>query len=303
MLCLFSLVAYLATAQEEKNVRITILSTMLADMKGKGEWGFSALVEVDSVKLLFDTGKHPELVLENAKALDINLAGIERLVLSHNHLDHTGGVERLLKEFPSSFAQVYIATGFFTPKLLNGQTPMKSFDSSSYVRSGGTFTVISSFHELLPGIYLTGPVPRIHDEENYPKTTMVKTAGGTKVDIVEEDMSLVINTSKGLVLLSGCGHAGIVNTLEQVRKNFPGKKVIAAIGGFHLLETDETKLTWTANEIKKAGVEYFVGAHCTGLNSVYKIRQIVGFSPAKCLIGSVGMVFDLQKGIKTGWLE
>lgn len=294
-----------ASGQRIENAKITILSTMLADTKGKGEWGFSALVECDSTRILFDTGKFPDLVYENAQALNIDLSNINTLVLSHNHLDHTGGAIYLRDRYKmkGSFSSVMVGPEFFKPKLIDGKNTMVSFDSTAFIQTGGTINTIASFRKIAPGIYLTGAVPRIHKEENYPKTTLVWIANKKVVDIVWEDMSMVIDTRQGLIVLSGCGHAGIVNTLEFAKRNLPGKKIYAAIGGFHLLDAGEQKLIWTADQIKKAGIQYFIGAHCTGLNAVYSIRTTTGLPPNQCMIGSVGTIFENGKGITTGWLK
>lgn len=300
-----SLHLHQAIGQQINKVKITILSTMLADTKGKGEWGFSALVECDSTRILFDTGKFPDIVYENAQALHVDLSNIPNLILSHNHLDHTGGAIYLRNKYQpkGSFSSVLLGPGFFKPKLLEGKNPMMSFDSAAYTQTGGAIRVVSSFTRIAPGIYITGPVPRVHPEENYPKTTLIRLANKTAVDIVWEDISMVIDTKEGLIVLSGCGHAGIVNTLEFVKKNLPNRKVYAAIGGFHLLDAHEQKLTWTAEQIKIAGIQYFIGAHCTGLNAVYSIRSVTGLPANRCIIGSVGTIFENDKGITTGWLK
>ena len=93
-----------------------------------------------------------------------------------------------------------------------------------------------------------------------------------KEDTIPEDQSLFFDTKKGIVLVSGCGHAGLVNTLEHISKIFPERPIYKIIGGFHLFRLDKEKLEWTATKMKERGVEYFVGAHCTGINSTYMIR-------------------------------
>ena len=98
---------------------------------------------------------------------------------------------------------------------------------------------------------------------------------GKKVeDNIPEDQSLIINTKKGLVLLSGCGHAGIVNTLEYASKLFGNKSdIYTALGGFHLFNKNDNDIDWTAKYMRKYKVKYFLGAHCTGINAVYSIRE------------------------------
>lgn len=291
-------------AQTTGKVKITLLSTMMADLKGVGEWGFAALVETDSGRILFDAGGRPGLVQQNARELKIDLAGIAPLILSHNHGDHTGGVADLRKQFKESgsFVTTYIGDRFF----LRDTIPVgmrKNTDSLNYVQSGGRFVVVSGWKNVAPGVYLTGPVPRKYPEKNYPKGRTLLLSGVKVEDNIPEDMSLVLDTPEGLVLLSGCGHAGVVNTLEYVQQHFPHKKITALIGGFHLLDTDEQQLRWTAARIKDAGVRYFIGAHCTGINALYQIRQQTGLPNTQCVVGTVGMLYTLDRGIVPGWMK
>jgi 7,8-dihydropterin-6-yl-methyl-4-(beta-D-ribofuranosyl)aminobenzene 5'-phosphate synthase len=293
----------LASAQEVAKLKITILSTMVTDLKGVGEWGFSALVETDSVRILFDVGGRPNTVSDNAVELKVDLAGIRQVVLSHNHLDHTAGLDAIRHRFPDGVTAsvVYMASGFFVRTA--GNVGMLKVDSAAYVSSGGRFVVIDRPQRIGPGIYLTGPVPRRYPEKNYIAGATLITPGGVVEDNVPEDMSMVIRTGRGLVVLTGCGHAGIVNTLEYVIQQFPGEKVVAVVGGMHLLEAKDEQLDWTANKLKTMGIQYFVGAHCTGLNSVYRIREITGMTKENCLVATVGTTFDTDRGIKTGWLK
>lgn len=290
-------------AQSVAKLKITILSTQVSDLKGMGEWGFSALVETDSTRILFDLGAHPRTVLDNASELQVDLSGIRQVVLSHNHIDHTAGLAALRQRYPDgkTAATVYIGPGFF----LREQVPvgMKGGDSLAYVSSGGKFELVTRPVKIANGIYLTGPVPRKYPEKNYPPGKTIQTSAGTVEDNVAEDMSMVIQTSKGLVLLTGCGHAGIVNTLEYTQQQFPDQKFFAVVGGFHLLDTKDEQLVWTAGKLKSAGIHYFIGAHCTGLNSVYRIRELTGMPKTDCLIGTVGMTFDPERGISPGWMR
>jgi len=276
---------------------------MVADLKGTGEWGFSALVETDSSRILFDVGGGATTVRDNARELKVDLKGIHQVVLSHNHIDHTGGLEAVRREFPagSTASTLYIGPGFFVRTAV--PVGMLKADSTSYVSTGGHFVVIDKPRAISPGIYLTGPVPRPNAEKNYPPGKTLTTADGIVEDNVPEDLSMVIRTGKGLVILTGCGHAGVVNTLEYVQQQFPGEKVIALVGGMHLLDAKEEQVDWTAGKLKAAGIQYFIGAHCTGLNSVYRIREVNGWAKENCLIGTVGMTYDLDKGIKLGWLK
>ncbi len=297
-------------AQPVTSLKITILSTMLAD-EGHGEWGFSALVEADSSRILFDAGAYPETVAENLQELGLSLDGVTHIVLSHSHDDHTGGWRSLRKKFIASVATADVGDGFFMPrvkaKLLAGNLLTDSTDAYNlhadslwYTNTGGRFNVLKTFTKIYPGIYLTGPVPRKHPEKNYSKGWLLKTDTGYAEDNVPEDMSLVIETVKGWVLLSGCGHSGIINTIDYIKEKTGAKKILAAVGGFHLFSADDKTIEWTASELKKDGLSYFIGAHCTGINAVYDIRRLAGLSRSTAVVGAVGAVFDINKGILPG---
>ena len=193
---------------------------MLTDRAGMGEWGFSALVVADGHRLLFDTGARPETVLHNARELKIDLSGVTEVILSHHHGDHTGGLVTLraaARQNPKALEKAYVGEGIFLsrPGTEGRETNESVSIKSEYEKLGGSFAVIDRPTELFPGAWLTGPVPRKYPERNWSLRRMVKLADGRLVeDTVPEDMSLVFDTDKGLVMVAGCGHAGIVNTLE-----------------------------------------------------------------------------------------
>ena len=111
---------------------------------------------------------------------------------------------------------------------------------------------------------------------------------------------MVFRTAGGLVVLSGCGHAGIVNTLEYARETIQKAPVVAAVGGFHLFPLDDEKLQWTAQKLKEFGVQNFLGAHCTGIEATYRIRQLDGLGRKNAAVAAVGATFDLKNGLNPG---
>jgi 7,8-dihydropterin-6-yl-methyl-4-(beta-D-ribofuranosyl)aminobenzene 5'-phosphate synthase len=284
------------------SLKITILSTMLAD-DGIGEWGFAALVEADGRKILFDTGARPTTVLENTRELKINLSDAQDVILSHFHDDHTTGLMTLRREFmksnPAALSRAHVGKGIFLERRGKQHNPMidmkKDFEST-----GGVFIVHDKPEELFPGAWLTGPVPRAYPEKNYPAGVEVKVGDAWVEDNLPDDQSLVFNTSKGLVLLSGCGHSGIINTLQYARSVVRRAPVEAAIGGFHLFAANDQTLAWTASKLKEYQTGSLLGAHCTGIESVYRLRELLGLSRQTCLVGTVGAVYDLNSGIHTG---
>src|SRR5262245_49511305 len=295
------------TPKTVRSLRVKALSTMLSGNPdgGVGEWGFAAIVEVDGRRILFDTGARPDTVLKNAKELGVDLANVKDVILSHNHSDHTNGLMTLRREFaktnPAALARAHVGKGIFWSRPsdsgeANGMVKIKP----EYEGAGGAFIEYDEPKEILPGVWLTGPVPRVYPERNFGMSGIsgrVKTPDGVVEDTLPEDMSLVAVTDKGLVVLSGCGHAGIINTLDYARRKIKAAPIYAALGGFHLYILDDEKLDWTAGKLKEFGLRNFLGAHCTGVEAVYRIRQQVGLNRQSCVVGAVGSSFDLDKGI------
>lgn len=290
------------SAHHVSSLDITILSTMLAD-EGFGEWGFAALVAVDGHRILFDTGANDDTVQRNLKALGLDLSDVEIVVLSHNHWDHTTGLLPLRRQFrtasPKALGTLYAGKGLFWPRVsAEGKVDDRmSTIRREYEASGGRVVEVNGRTELFPGVWLTGPVPRVHPERNWSLVGKVRGDAGEVEDTVPEDMALVVQTSQGLVYLFGCGHAGVINTLEHGRKTIDPANVKAIIGGLHLFAADDKHLAWTAGQMKAFGVQQLVGAHCTGVEAVYRIRELAGLTRQTCMVGAVGASYSLAKGI------
>ena len=286
-----------------KDFKITILSTMLSDSH-IGEWGFSAMIEVDGERILFDAGSRENTVVQNAKELSINLDNIDNIFLSHNHKDHTGGLITLKKEYPNSFKKAHVGEGiFYSRPNAEGDDNYILSNKNTLENLGIKFISHKNPTQLIPGLWTTGQVPRKYDEKNWSGVSkMIDSKGNIVEDIIPEDQSLFFDTENGIVLISGCGHAGLANTLDYVQKIIPGRPIYKIIGGFHLLKLNNDKLEWTAKKMREAGVNYFVGAHCTGLNSTYSIRNFLGLTSESALVGSVGTVIT-AKGIFPGYME
>tara|TARA_B100000767_G_C19741725_1_gene526507 strand:+ start:513 stop:1439 length:927 start_codon:yes stop_codon:yes gene_type:complete len=286
-----------------KNFKVTILSTMLSDSY-IGEWGFSAIIEVDDQRILFDTGSRENTVLQNANELNIDLNNIKNVFLSHNHKDHTGGLINLRNKYPNSFAEAHVGEGIFYSRPSPIGKEHYILNNKEIIQNIGVkFISHSKPSQIIPGVWTTGKVPRIYDEKNWSKLgKMVDPIVGEVEDVIPEDQSLFFDTENGIVLISGCGHAGLANTLEYIKTIIPDRPIYKILGGFHLLKLDKEKLKWTAGKMKDAGVKYFVGAHCTGINSTYAIRNFMNLSPNNVLVGSVGTYIN-NYGIFPGYME
>jgi 7,8-dihydropterin-6-yl-methyl-4-(beta-D-ribofuranosyl)aminobenzene 5'-phosphate synthase len=230
----------------------------------------------------------------------MDLSGVTDVILSHNHTDHTGGLLTLRREYPKALTRAHVAPGIFLERV-NGSNSMIA-TRRQYESGGGKFIEHAGFAEIAPGVWLTGPVPRKHAERNWSGSGKLRDAAGKLVeDNLPEDMSMIVETARGLVLISGCGHAGLVNTLEHARAKFgPSRRVHAAIGGFHLFPAVDAHLDWTADWLKEFGLENFVGAHCTGIEATYHIRDRLGLDRKHAVVGAVGAGFKLGEGILPG---
>lgn len=299
-----------AAAAPATNIEVTIVSTMLVGSPnaGVGEWGFAAVLDVDGRRLLIDTGARAETVLKNAAELKVDLASITDVVITHNHADHTGGLLMLRRQLatlnPRALSRVHVPKSIFYSRPLaggregNGLLPLRA----QYEATGGVFVEHAGPVVLMPGVTMLGPVPRMHPERNWGSPRggpagRVQTPDGLVEDSVPEDTSVVIETAEGLVLISGCGHSGIINAMEHARTAVKAAPVVAAIGGFHLFGASDETLAWTAGRMKAFGVTHLLGAHCTGIEAVHRLRQLVGLTRATAVVGAVGATYTHGTGI------
>ncbi len=286
-------------------LKITVLVTNVAGdpRAGDGEWGFSALVEVDGKKILYDTGASSDLVLRNARALHLDLSDVEDVVLSHNHWDHVGGLLALRAEFsksnPKAMSRVHVAAGIFRPRWTsinedhNGLKDIRA----QYLATGGNFIVHDGPTELMPGVWFTGPVPRPNNEKNWSPGLSLDTPSGRIEDNVPEDGALLFDTPEGTVILTGCGHAGVINIVEYVRHLQGARPLIAIVGGIHLFAATDDEIAWTGQKLKQYGLQNLLAAHCTGFEATYRLRQIIGLGRANAVVAATGSSFTLGRGI------
>src|SRR5258708_4612505 len=238
-------------------LKVTVLSTMLvAEPTGIGEWGFSALIEADGHRILVDTGARPETVLQNAREMNVDLSGVQEVILTHNHDDHVGGLltlrRAMMKKNPAALSVVHVAKGiFYSRPSAEGESNAMIAIRREYEATGGRFVEYSGGADIFPGAWLTGPVLRKYPERNWSVSGKVQTPDGLVEDNIPEDQSLVLDTTQGLVVVTGCGHAGIVNILTAAATKFPGRNVDAVIGGLHLFPASEEQLDWTGDEFKQ----------------------------------------------------
>lgn len=305
-LALLSSGAIAAPTRVVHALKVTVLSTMLADGDQLGEWGYSALVEADRHKILFDTGFHPDLVLSNARSMHVDLSDVDTVVLSHHHDDHTNGLVELRRELLAKNARAmgttYVAAGMFEPRVDEAGKEENVFLAQRplYEKLGGRFVSYDKPVQLAAGVWLTGPVPRLHDETNWSPGVRRRTPAGLVEDNIPEDSSIVIETAEGLVIITGCGHAGIVNISDYARKITGQQKIVAIIGGLHLFQKSDQAIRWTADQLRPFHPQYLLLGHCTGVEATYELRKLLGLSRATAVVSAVGSGFELGHGINPG---
>jgi 7,8-dihydropterin-6-yl-methyl-4-(beta-D-ribofuranosyl)aminobenzene 5'-phosphate synthase len=305
---LFLSMASIVNAQEQHNadsVEVTILSSNLANGATVGEWGFSALVEVDGQCILFDAGRYPDTVLRNAEVLGVDLSCVTDVVLSHFHYDHTTGMLPLLKDIrsknPEAVKRIHVAEGFF----LQRKIPSRSDDEWNFMiamreeleAAGVEFRIYSRPTEILRSVWITGPVERTHVENTYPKNVRVNIDDEWVEDYVPDSQGLTIVTSEGPIVLLGCGHSGSVNLLEQVQRDIQDHSIHALMGGMHLFSASDETLDWTTSKLTDIGVQHLMAGHCTGVEPMFRLREGLSLTRETAVIGAVGSRFVLGEGI------
>jgi 7,8-dihydropterin-6-yl-methyl-4-(beta-D-ribofuranosyl)aminobenzene 5'-phosphate synthase len=205
----------------------------------------------------------------------------------------------LAKRNPAALARAHVAPGIFQSRLTpdgqeaNGLLPLRA----AYEASGGTFVQHSRPTELMPGVWFTGPIPRPYQERNWSKGLLLQGPAGAVEDTIPEDAAVVVDTKDGLIIINGCGHAGIVNTAEYARSFLRPAPVHAVIGGLHLFAATDAQVAWTAGKLREFGLAYLLGAHCTGIEATYRLRELVGLTRKTAVVGAVGASFTLGKGL------
>ncbi len=280
---------------------ITILATNIANFGGVGEWSFSALLESNDESILFDTGFDENTVLHNANLLKKDLSKVEKVILSHFHGDHTGGLIKLRKTFmnknPNAFSVVYVAKGFFEQRFdrdgnlrgfIGGFDEVTDFLNETK-KIGITFKVINEPLEIARNLVLSGPVERIFEDVVVSPGFYVKNNGKLVDDLLKDDQSLGIRTKRGWYMMSGCGHAGMMNTAHKFQ-TIEDRDIFGAIGGFHLFRSSDKVISETANSLKDFGLKQLVGGHCTGIHAARTIADIASITRDNLSHGAIGTV-------------
>ena len=230
-----------------------------------GKHGFACFIETDNGNYLFDTGQGSEII-HNALVLNKDLRSIESITLSHGHYDHTSGLDKVLEIIGKK--KIYAHPDIFS-KRYDDRTTEPIYIGIRYVyeylvSAGAEFLFNKDFKEIGPNVYISGEVPRITDFENNPDGEyVIDKYGNKKLDPFLDDCSIAIDTPKGLVILLGCAHAGIINILKYFQSKLK-KNIYAVLGGTHLHPASEERFQKTIEALKKFDIQHLGTSHCTG---------------------------------------
>jgi 7,8-dihydropterin-6-yl-methyl-4-(beta-D-ribofuranosyl)aminobenzene 5'-phosphate synthase len=257
-------------------IKITTLSENTATYGFIAEWGLSILVEADGMKILMDTGLSFSAV-HNAQLLGIDLTKVDHIVLSHGHTDHTGGLREVLRRrgeveviaHPDMWAPKYVRRDGETEEQYNGIP----FSREELESRGAQFNLTKEPVRVTQHVMTTGEIPMVSGYEEVENNLFVQEGNTLRQDSLADDLALVIDADFGLVVILGCAHRGVVNTLRHAQ-NLTGKELVyAAIGGTHLFRASDERIEQTIADLKKMGIQRLGVSHCTGFRASARLAQ------------------------------
>lgn len=231
------------------------------------EHGLSVHIEVDGRSILFDLGQSGNFI-DNAKSLDIDLKKVDYIIISHGHYDHSGGLERFIEEINPN-AKLYLGDGFFNKKYrLSGEDDYEyignPFDEEFLKSNNIEFQYIKDdISRITENLSIYGNFIRNDEFENTNQDMYLEENGDYKKDLFLDEISLGIKTDKGLIIIVGCSHVGIVNILETISRK-TNMNIYAIIGGTHLVKEDDDKINRIIEYIKEKDIKIIGACHCTG---------------------------------------
>lgn len=257
-------------------------------MKGDflAEHGLSFLLTAKKggqvVRGLLDVGKSPEVLSHNMESLGIEPESVDFLVLSHCHYDHTGGVARFVastgkENFPVAAHPALFRPHFRADPVLSSIGVQTGDEREAIEAAGGKLFLSSGPFPLAPGLSTLGEVPRLTDFEGPGSSFLTLENGRAVPDPLPDDTGIAaLVRGRGVVLVSGCSHSGIVNMLKRVKELYPGEPVEGVIGGLHLVGATEEKMQKTLAGIKEAAPKWVAAGHCTGFPMMCRLAASLG---------------------------
>ncbi len=260
-------------------VKITCLvnNTAIENSGLMAEHGLSFWIQTDHGVTLFDTGQTPQVLSHNMDSLGLAARDINRLVLSHAHYDHTGGLEVALSG--RTDLTIHAHPDIFRPRYALRQGEYRSIGLAvdrEILSRHGTLSLSDVPTEVMPGLWTTGGITKRPEPVGSSPHLFIQGKDGWQPDPYLDDLSMVLQCGRGLVVICGCCHAGLLNTLFHVQGHFDGP-VIAVIGGLHLQHTDDLYLAHVIETFTERFPEASLYLnHCTGDNAIARLRGALG---------------------------
>ncbi len=250
------------------SIKITTLSENSANPGTLAEWGLSILIEVDGVRVLLDTSQSIS-VTHNAKLMNIDLSEIDKLVISHGHYDHTGGFKDVLAQtgaidvvaHPDMWTEKYAIYGDYQ-KYIGVPFTREELESL-----GASFQLTKDPVWITDNIVTTGEIPMTNDYEQIDAGMFIKLGDSFEPDQLLDDLAIGIRTEAGLVIVLGCAHRGMINTIQHLQNITGEQRVYGVLGGTHLVMANPERLTRTTADLRQIGVQKLGVSHCTGFNA------------------------------------
>ncbi len=274
-------------------MRIVLVSNNWANRRGfLAEHGLSLLIGWKRKRLLFDTGQG--LVLpENLALLKRSVREIDAVALSHGHYDHGGGLEWLASELEGKTPPLYIHPDAKLPRYCrdNGSLRRIDFHNGGKPLAGwGQIRETTQPVEIFPGLWTTGEIPSA-EEEAPSEEFLIDRGAGCVQDTFQDEQGLFAVTPKGLIVITGCAHTGVVSTVKQAMALSGEKRVRAVFGGFHLRGVSEARMKWTLEQFQKLDIGSIFPLHCTGFEAAFTLRE---YFPDRVAMPGAGETLELN---------
>jgi 7,8-dihydropterin-6-yl-methyl-4-(beta-D-ribofuranosyl)aminobenzene 5'-phosphate synthase len=279
------------TGEVMHKLKITVLAENTAGKRGLiAEHGLSFLIEHGRSRVLFDTGQGLAL-RHNTEKLHVDLKSIDEVVLSHGHYDHTGGLTFALNSMncPRLYAHSE-AFSLIYARNPNGTSREVGMTAGNKITAGELAEIIFTDEKrrIAGGLFLTGPIPR---------TTAFEDTGGafftdadcTKPDSLPDDQALFVDTTNGTIVVLGCAHSGVINTLRYIQTLTDNRPIHTVIGGMHLVNAGKERMERTVEELRRFNIQRLIPCHCTGFPATLRLWNEF---PGMCETCTAGSVFE-----------